>query len=114
MGSGNKPTDRQVWYMKLLAKNHNVSIQQKELTNVGLADKFIKKYAKMPTTKAVNWARKLANDKKITLYDIVLKEKAITSEFIDMCLGGSEADLKAYLRHYNRKTNAEEEYEGPQ
>ena len=80
---------------------------------MGLADKFIRKYAKMPTTKAVNWARKLAEDRKVTLYSNILKEQATTSEFIDMCLRGSKADLNTYIKHYKNKANAEEEYEGP-
>ena len=107
------PTNGQAGMVHEIADKHNVTIQNKELTNAVLADRFIRKYAKMPTTKAVNWARKLAEDKKVTLYSSILKEKATTSEFIEMCLKGSKADLKAYLKHYNRKTNAEEEYEGP-
>ena len=99
--------------MKLLANKHNVSIPSKELMNTVFADKFIRKYAKMPTTKAVNWARKLAEDRKVTLYSNILKEQATTSEFIDMCLRGSKADLNTFIKHYNNKANAEEEYEGP-
>ena len=113
-GPRTKPTERQVWYMKLLAKSHNVPIHHKELTNKGLADGFIQKYTKIPTTKAADWSKRLAKEREITLYNSVLKEKEMTSEFINICLGGSKADLKAYLQYYNRETNSEEEHDGPQ
>ena len=104
------PSKRQVWFMRLLADKHNVSIQSKELMNAVLADKFIQKYAKMPTAKAVSWARKLAKDRKITLYNNILKEQTATSEFIEICLRRTADDMNTFLEHYKDKANAEEEY----
>ena len=96
--------------MKILAEKHGALVKEKELVNVWFAKEFILKYAKMPTAKAVSWARKLAKDRKITLYNNILKEQAATSEFIEICLRRTADDMNTFLEHYKDKDKAEEKY----
>ena len=100
--------------MKILAEKHGALVKEKELVNVWFAKEFILKYAKMPTAKAVSWARKLAKDRKIILHNNILKDQAATSEFIEICLRRTADEMNTFLEHYKNKANAEEECRVPQ
>ena len=95
-------------FINILANKHGVTPTSKELMNTVSASKFIQKYVKLPTTKSVNWATKLANDRKIILPHCVLKEQLATSEFIELCFKGTLKDMNTFLEYYEIRDNAEE------
>ena len=93
------PSEKQISFVKALAKKHNVIPTKEELRDVVSTSKFIQKYADLPTTKSIKWATTLATARKVALPHYILEEQLITSEFIETCLKGTPEALNNFIKY---------------